>query len=61
MGDFIDENGNVFGKHKGIIPYTIGQRKGLGISAPEPLYVVEKRTESNTVVLRKSLIYCNSN
>ena len=38
-GDFLDTNGNVIGRHKGVIRYTVGQRKGLGISAPEPLYV----------------------
>ena len=38
-GNFIDENGNILGPHKGIIHYTIGQRKGLGISSDGPLYV----------------------
>lgn len=52
-GDFVDMEGNVLGKHKGIIGYTIGQRKGLGLSLPEPLYVVSKNLENNTVVLGK--------
>lgn len=52
-GNFIDEEGNVIGHHKGIIYYTIGQRKGLGISSKEPLYVKEIRAESNEVVLSK--------
>ena len=50
-GDFIKADGTVIGKHKGIIHYTIGQRKGLGISAPEPLYVCKIDPESNTVTL----------
>ena len=41
----------VIHKHKGIIHYTIGQRKGLGISSPEPLYVCKIDPESNTVTL----------
>lgn len=53
-GDFINEDGKVLGRHKGIIRYTIGQRKGLGLSLPEPLYVCEKRTDTNTVVLAKN-------
>jgi len=36
----IDKQGNILGKHNGIVDYTIGQRKGLGISSKEPLYVV---------------------
>lgn len=50
-GDFIKTDGTVIGKHKGIIHYTIGQRKGLGISSPEPLYVCKIDPESNTVTL----------
>ncbi len=38
-GDFVAENGSVLGRHKGVAHYTIGQRKGLGLSLPEPLYV----------------------
>ena len=38
-GDIIDETGEVVGKHPGYINYTIGQRKGLGLSNPEPRYV----------------------
>jgi len=48
-GDIIDSSGKFLGKHSGIINYTIGQRKGLGLSAPEPLYVTGKDAESNTV------------
>ncbi len=50
-GDFIDKNGNVLGRHKGVIHYTIGQRKGLGISAATPLYVTNIDIQSNTVTL----------
>ena len=50
-GDFIDEEGRVLGRHGGMIGYTIGQRRGLGVSGGRPLYVCEKRTEENTVVL----------
>ncbi len=50
-GNFIDKDGNVLGKHTGIINYTIGQRKGLGIAFCKPMYVIEKRAETNEVVL----------
>lgn len=50
-GDFVDKTGNILGKHKGIIHYTIGQRKGLGLSFSEPLYVCEICPVQNRVVL----------
>lgn len=50
-GNFVDTKGNVLGKHKGIIHYTVGQRKGLGISFGKPMYVVEIRPQTNEVVL----------
>ena len=50
-GDFVDEGGNVLGEHKGIIRYTVGQRKGLGLALPHPMYVKEKNLEENKVVL----------
>ena len=50
-GDFVDESGNVLGEHKGIIRYTVGQRKGLGLALPHPMYVKEKNLEENKVVL----------
>lgn len=50
-GNFVDKNGNVLGTHKGIIRYTIGQRKGLGLSLPAPMYVLEKDVLKNEVVL----------
>lgn len=53
-GDFVDTNGNVLGKHKGIINYTIGQRKGLGIALGAPAYVGKIDKENNRVVLCKN-------
>ncbi len=50
-GNFVDVHGNILGRHKGIIRYTIGQRKGLGLSLKEPMYVMEINTTDNTVVL----------
>lgn len=50
-GDFVDEMGKVLGRHKGMIAYTVGQRRGLGVSGGRPLYVCEKRMRDNTVVL----------
>ncbi len=51
QGDFVDLKGNVLGQHKGIIRYTIGQRKGLGLALPAPMYVCKKDLENNKVVL----------
>lgn len=50
-GNFVDEQGNVLGRHRGIIHYTIGQRRGLGIAAETPLYVKRIDPERNEVVL----------
>lgn len=50
-GDFVDTKGNILGKHKGIIHYTVGQRKGLGITVGKPLYVVDIDAQNNRVVL----------
>lgn len=50
-GNIVDINGNILGKHKGIWNYTIGQRKGLGISSSEPLYVIKLDKETNSVVV----------
>lgn len=50
-GNFVDINGNILGKHKGIIYYTIGQRKGLGIALGQPAYVNRINPENNEVVL----------
>ena len=53
-GNFVDLNGKVLGTHEGIIKYTIGQRKGLGIAFGEPIYVVKKDVENNTVILGRN-------
>ena len=50
-GDFVDRQGRVLGRHRGLPCYTAGQRKGLGVSAGRPLYVLEKNDENNTVIL----------
>lgn len=50
-GNFVDTKGNILGRHKGLLHYTIGQRKGLGISFGKPMYVVDINTQDNTVVL----------
>ena len=50
-GDFIDPQGNILGTHRGVIHYTIGQRKGLGIALGKPAYVCEKNAAQNTVTL----------
>lgn len=54
-GYFVDEEGHKLGKHKGIIRYTIGQRKGLGLALKEPMYVAGKNLEKNQVILTKGL------
>ncbi len=50
-GNFVDVQGNILGRHKGIIHYTIGQRKGLGLSLGKPAFVLELRPDSNEVVI----------
>jgi tRNA-specific 2-thiouridylase len=50
-GDFVDMDGKVLGKHKGIIHYTVGQRKGLGIAFGKPMYVYAINKEKNQVIL----------
>ena len=50
-GDFVDEGGHVLGQHRGIVHYTVGQRKGLGIAADAPLYVKRIDVAENRVVL----------
>ena len=53
-GDFVGTGGEVYGQHKGIIHYTVGQRKGLGLSFPQPMFVKELDVENNQVVLSKA-------
>jgi len=50
-GDIIDIEGKTIGTHKGIVRYTIGQRRGLGVAANTPVYVASKSTQGNTVTL----------
>ncbi len=51
VGDFVNAEGKVLGQHKGLIQYTIGQRRGLGLALPAPLYVRSKDMATNTVLL----------
>lgn len=68
-GNFIDDKGSILGQHKGIENYTIGQRRGLGISSSiEPYYVIEIKPENNEVLLgfnndllNKGMIVSNCN
>ena len=50
-GNYVDMNGNILGKHKGIIHYTVGQRKGLGIALGQPMFVHSKSALTDEVVL----------
>lgn len=50
-GNFIDVSGKILGKHKGAVCYTRGQRKGLGLALPKPMYVLSKNMQENTVTL----------
>lgn len=51
QGEIVDQQGNVVGTHKGLIHYTVGQRRGLGIAAPEPLYVLSLDLKSSRLVV----------
>lgn len=51
LGNFVDMEGNILGQHKGIIHYTVGQRKGLGLALGKPVFVIEIRPETNEVVI----------
>jgi tRNA-specific 2-thiouridylase len=51
LGDIVDEDGRVLGRHNGIAQFTVGQRKGLGIAAGEPLYVLRIHPEQRRVVV----------
>lgn len=50
-GNFVDLDGNVLGTHRGLIRYTVGQRKGLGIALGKPAFVCRKDEATNTVIL----------
>ena len=58
-GDIVNDKGEVLGQHKGIIHYTVGQRKGLGLSHPTPLYVLRVDAEKNRVIVtdKESLFF----
>lgn len=67
-GDVIDSEGKVLGRHSGLINYTIGQRKGLGIAFGKPTYIIGKNVDNNTLIvgsekelMKKSLIADNLN
>ena len=58
-GDFVDLNGKILGRHRGIERYTVGQRRGLGVSAAQPLYVRSICKENNSIVLaQEESLYC---
>ena len=50
-GEIVDEDGRVLGRHDGIAGFTVGQRRGLGISTPEPLYVTRLEPATARVVV----------
>ncbi|HEX2738917.1 MAG TPA: tRNA 2-thiouridine(34) synthase MnmA [Rubrobacter sp.] len=50
-GDVVDAGGQVLGRHAGVVDFTVGQRRGIGVSAPTPLYVTEVRPRSGQVVV----------
>ena len=50
-GDIVDMDGNILGKHDGILGFTVGERKGIGISAPDPLYVVAVDSKTQRVIV----------
>ena len=58
VGDFVDEQGSVLGKHQGVIRYTVGQRKGLGVSAASRLFVQEIDVASNKIILSDQAPKC---
>lgn len=59
-GKFVDQSGNELGVHKGIVNYTVGQRKGLGIALGEPMYVNKIDAVNNSVILGDSKSgYCD--
>ena len=49
-GTIVDERGRLLGEHQGVHRFTVGQRRGLGLAAPEPLYVLRTDAASNTVI-----------
>jgi len=57
-GRFIDIDGNYLGEHNGVVRYTVGQRRGMGLAMPYPAYVLELRPEDDTVIVgRDEMLY----
>ena len=56
----VDEEGNVLGPHKGIIYYTVGQRKGLGLALGYPAYVKEIRKNKEVVIAKEESLYSDT-
>ncbi|WP_067143065.1 tRNA 2-thiouridine(34) synthase MnmA [Oceanivirga salmonicida] len=52
-GNFVDENGNILGKHKGYALYTIGQRRGLDLKLPYPVFITKILVDKNEIILGK--------
>lgn len=50
-GNFVDVHGKILGRHKGMVYYTVGQRRGLGIAFGKPMYVLEMKPETNEIIL----------
>jgi tRNA-specific 2-thiouridylase len=50
-GEVVDREGTLLGRHGGVVDFTVGQRRGIGVSAPTPLYVTEVRPQTNQVVV----------
>ena len=59
-GEIVDAHGRVLGQHQGIAAYTVGQRKGLGIAHPRPLYVLGVDLESNRVIVGEEEELCTT-
>jgi tRNA-specific 2-thiouridylase len=58
-GPVVDRDGRRLGSHRGVIHYTVGQRRGLGLASPDPLYVLEVDAERNAVVVgRRAELEC---
>lgn len=57
-GDIVDESGRILGRHRGLIYYTVGQRKGLGLALGEPYFVLRKEKAANRIVLGKEEKLC---
>ncbi len=52
-GEIVDREGEVLGEHEGVTDFTVGQRRGIGVSGPEPMYVTEVQPQTNQVVVGK--------